>query len=429
MTRRWKRREKRIAWTLAGTLAFLVVALGALWLTRPRAEKYVPGQQVEGITDALSRDRPADAPAVRFSDVTADAGIDFRHFDGRALHPAARGHGLGRGLGRLRRRRLVGPVRGEHHRAADHGRRGPGGLAGHQPPLPQPGRRHLRGRHRGRRRGPAGHGHGRQLGRLRRGRRPGPVHHQLRRQPPLPQRRRRPLHRRERRGRRGRSPGLLVRRRLVGLRPRRRPGPLRDGLRPVRVRPGRPGADVEAVRLHDAGHPEPVLVPAAAEPVVPQPRRRHLRGGVRRGRRRQRRRPQPVVHLDRLQRRRLAGPVRGQRRLGQHALPEHGRRRLQRHQPECLGRRLPRRHGPGHGRLGQRPGPGPLRHPLDRPGERALQQPAAGWRRGGGISRVGDGSIRRGGGIGRRRGRKHTARRRDQPSRGRKPTMRRRAPP
>lgn len=82
MTRRWTRREKRMAWTLGGALAFLLLAVGALWLRQPRAEKYVPGQETEGISDALARDRPADAPPVRFSDVTADAGIDVRHFDG-----------------------------------------------------------------------------------------------------------------------------------------------------------------------------------------------------------------------------------------------------------------------------------------------------------------------------------------------------------
>jgi len=45
-------------------------------------EAYSPGATVEGIHSTLDRDLPADYPRVQFRDVTREAGITFRHFDG-----------------------------------------------------------------------------------------------------------------------------------------------------------------------------------------------------------------------------------------------------------------------------------------------------------------------------------------------------------
>ncbi|MDT8368271.1 MAG: FG-GAP-like repeat-containing protein [Longimicrobiales bacterium] len=78
--RRWSRRERRLA-QAGGVIAVVLVAivLGVWWSLRPEAA-YVPGEEVEGRTAALEREPPEDAPALTFTDVTAEAGIDFRHF-------------------------------------------------------------------------------------------------------------------------------------------------------------------------------------------------------------------------------------------------------------------------------------------------------------------------------------------------------------
>lgn len=53
----------------------------AWYLTRPAAV-YQPGDAIEGLTADLARTIPADYPRVTFRDVTAEAGITFRHFAG-----------------------------------------------------------------------------------------------------------------------------------------------------------------------------------------------------------------------------------------------------------------------------------------------------------------------------------------------------------
>jgi len=68
---------------LAGSLLFVGAGAVLFLSSRPRTAPYRPGQAVEGITNALARDLPADAPRVQFADVTAAAGIDVRHFGGR----------------------------------------------------------------------------------------------------------------------------------------------------------------------------------------------------------------------------------------------------------------------------------------------------------------------------------------------------------
>ena len=73
------RRRRRIALTLAisGSLALIV---GALVIFQDSPEPYTPGEKIEGVTDALARSLPSDYPRVTFVDVSADAGIVFKHF-------------------------------------------------------------------------------------------------------------------------------------------------------------------------------------------------------------------------------------------------------------------------------------------------------------------------------------------------------------
>jgi hypothetical protein len=79
--KRWSRRKRRIAATLAisGSLALVV---GAVVIFQGAPEPYTPGEKIEGVTDKLARSLPADYPRVTFRDVSEDAGISFRHFSG-----------------------------------------------------------------------------------------------------------------------------------------------------------------------------------------------------------------------------------------------------------------------------------------------------------------------------------------------------------
>lgn len=76
-------RRKRLIRLTAGLAAFFLAAGGvtAWWLLRP-APVYRPGMGVEGLTADLGRPLPEDHPRVSFADVTAEAGIRFRHFSG-----------------------------------------------------------------------------------------------------------------------------------------------------------------------------------------------------------------------------------------------------------------------------------------------------------------------------------------------------------
>ena len=85
-------------------------------------------------------------------------------------------------------------------------------------------------------------------------------------------------------------------------------------------------------------------------------------------------RPLAVGVVARLRRRRLAGPLRRERRLRQRDVPEPRRRALPRHQPLGVGGRLPRRHGPGDRRLGRGRRLRHLRDPLAGAGERPLRR-------------------------------------------------------
>lgn len=75
-------RRRRLWLTAAAGGLFVMVALAGAWyLTRP-APVYQAGDAIEGLTADLARTIPADYPRITFRDVTAEAGITFRHFAG-----------------------------------------------------------------------------------------------------------------------------------------------------------------------------------------------------------------------------------------------------------------------------------------------------------------------------------------------------------
>ena len=74
------RRQRLIVRHMLISLSLVLVATAALFFLRQRPKHYSPGEKVEGITSELTRSLPAGYPAVHFTDVTRQAGIDFVHF-------------------------------------------------------------------------------------------------------------------------------------------------------------------------------------------------------------------------------------------------------------------------------------------------------------------------------------------------------------
>ena len=74
-------RRQQLIWKYSAVCCGVVLAAcSTLLLAHRHARPYVPGQNVEGITQDLSRSLPPDYPRVQFTDVTEQAGIHFTHF-------------------------------------------------------------------------------------------------------------------------------------------------------------------------------------------------------------------------------------------------------------------------------------------------------------------------------------------------------------
>ena len=82
MTKGWSRRKRRILYTLTAS-GSAVLAVAAIVILKPAPKPYVPGEQIEGLTESLARSLPEDHPQVMFSDVSTEAGIGFLHFYGK----------------------------------------------------------------------------------------------------------------------------------------------------------------------------------------------------------------------------------------------------------------------------------------------------------------------------------------------------------
>ena len=259
---------------------------------------------------------------------------------------------------------------------------------GAQRALPQPRRLPLRGRHRQGRRRPPRLGDGRVHGRRGRRRCRRHLRDRSRAQLPLPQQSRRHVHRRRRAGR--------VSRPAAGRPAAASPTTTATAVSTcssaatctwtsTTCRSSARAPEGRGARRH---LPVPrrrraVRATRAARrvgPAVPQRGQRPLRRGRGEGRRARRPRVLRAGHrVVRLRRRRLAGPVRGQRLPAELPLPEPEGRHLQ-------GDRLPRRrrgergrlragqHGRGRRRLHERRPPEPVRHELRRGVQRPLPQ-------------------------------------------------------
>ena len=77
------RRQRFLALVVAGAVVFAALTAAAFWWLSPEDRVYRPGEPIEGLSAVLERSVPADAPRVTFTDATAAAGVEFRHFPGR----------------------------------------------------------------------------------------------------------------------------------------------------------------------------------------------------------------------------------------------------------------------------------------------------------------------------------------------------------
>jgi len=93
----WNKRRSKLAWTISVTL--LLGALLVFQLTRGQVEEYAPGDQEDGIVDALARDVPENHPKVVFTDVAAEAGLVFEHFPATRTNRLPEDMGSGVALG------------------------------------------------------------------------------------------------------------------------------------------------------------------------------------------------------------------------------------------------------------------------------------------------------------------------------------------
>ncbi|MCH8327492.1 MAG: CRTAC1 family protein [Candidatus Marinimicrobia bacterium] len=82
MANRLSDRRRRIITTSVVIALFVVGATAVVRLSTNRERPYRPGENIEGLTARLSRAIPDDYPRVTFTDATAEAGIEFRHFYG-----------------------------------------------------------------------------------------------------------------------------------------------------------------------------------------------------------------------------------------------------------------------------------------------------------------------------------------------------------
>jgi hypothetical protein len=76
------RRQKLIIKHTLISLSLVVVASGVVYVLRERPQPYAPGEAVEGISSELERSIPAGYLPIRFTDVAAQAGINYQHFRG-----------------------------------------------------------------------------------------------------------------------------------------------------------------------------------------------------------------------------------------------------------------------------------------------------------------------------------------------------------
>lgn len=77
------RRHRSITWTVVTAALVFIIMIFLFFNGNNKHHEYIPGEKVAGVTNTLARGVPADAPHIRFKNVTDSAGIDFTHFSGQ----------------------------------------------------------------------------------------------------------------------------------------------------------------------------------------------------------------------------------------------------------------------------------------------------------------------------------------------------------
>ena len=77
------RRKRRVVLTMALGSLFMVATVVVVWALSSPKQTYRPGEDIDGLTATLARSLPDEYPRITFTDVSHEAGIDFRHFSGR----------------------------------------------------------------------------------------------------------------------------------------------------------------------------------------------------------------------------------------------------------------------------------------------------------------------------------------------------------
>lgn len=83
MFKKLSRRKRYVAIASVLGLFFLSLLIVVFWILSSSEAPYQPGEDIEGLTSELARSLPKDYPKVSFTDVSKEAGIDFRHFYGK----------------------------------------------------------------------------------------------------------------------------------------------------------------------------------------------------------------------------------------------------------------------------------------------------------------------------------------------------------
>ncbi len=91
------RRRRLLRTTVVAATSLSLLVGGLLWSRS--GERYLPGAPTDGLVDTLARHVPADHPALTFTDVTAEAGVVFRHFPATRANLLPEDMGSGVALG------------------------------------------------------------------------------------------------------------------------------------------------------------------------------------------------------------------------------------------------------------------------------------------------------------------------------------------
>lgn len=82
MAKRTTKRRRRLTIAIISGSIFILFLLAFFWYKSQQKQTYIPGEEIEGLTNDLERDLPEGYPKITFTDVSHEAGINFNHFQG-----------------------------------------------------------------------------------------------------------------------------------------------------------------------------------------------------------------------------------------------------------------------------------------------------------------------------------------------------------